>query len=68
MDNKPLVDLVNINTDSNTNNGPNISSDFPNSNKSNAVVNTALGNSKAPKKKVKKHKFKYTFNLSSTLR
>ena len=61
MDNKPLVDLVNINTDSSTNNVPNISSDFPSSNNSNALVNTAPGNSKIPKKKVKKHKFKYTF-------
>ena len=74
MDNKPLVDLVNINTDTNTNNVPNIPRDFTSSNKSNVVVNnpsvannqnnvvkTAPGNSKVPKKKVKKHKFKYTF-------
>ena len=69
MDNKPLVDLVNINTDTNTNNVPDIPSDFPSSNKSNPsvvnnqnkVVKTAPGNSKVPKKKVKKHKFKYTF-------
>ena len=74
MDNKPLVDLVNINNDINTNNVPNIPSDFPSSNKSNVVnnpsvvvnnqnkvVKTVPGNGNAPKKKVKKHKFKYTF-------
>ena len=75
MDNKPLVDLVNINTDSEPINVPNVPSNMVvnnnvstpvQSNVNNTVptnnvnnTNTPVGN--VPKKKVKKKKFKYTF-------
>ena len=49
MNNKPLVDLVNINTDDVSSNVPSTNNVAPNANKN--VV----------KKKVKKQKFKYTF-------
>ncbi len=64
MDNKPLVDLVNINTGDNTNinNTPSLGVQNTNVNPSNQVVTSSQvnPNKKVTKKKPKK-KFKYTF-------
>ena len=77
MDNKPLVDLVNINTDSEPINVPNVPSNMvvnnnvstpvqSNVNVTNTVPTNNVNNTNTPvgnvpKKKVKKKKFKYTF-------
>lgn len=77
MDNKPLVDLVNINTDSEPINVPNVPSNMVVNNNvstpvqsnvnvnnnvpTNNVNNTNIPVGNVPKKKVKKKKFKYTF-------